>query len=117
MFTIDIETGELSFINPPDFESPLDADGGNTYDVTVVVSDGVNSVSTTLWVTVGNVDENGSTNSAPEFTNVVDGEIVLVKENTILSATETQATGFCKNGLSSCGATIDSGKTKFRQTR
>ncbi len=82
LFTIDIETGELSFINPPDFESPLDADGGNTYDVTVVVSDGVNSVSTTLWVTVGNVDENGSTNSAPEFTNVVDGEIVLVKENT-----------------------------------
>ncbi len=82
-FTINAQTGELSFISSPDFESPQDSDGDNVYDVTIVVSDGTNSVSKTLWVTVVDEDENGGgTNSAPEFTNVSEGEIVFVNENT-----------------------------------
>ena len=80
LFQIDPQTGELSFKSAPDFECPKDTDGDNTYDVTVVVSDGTNSVSTTLWVTVQDVNE--STNSAPEFTNVEEGEVVYVNENT-----------------------------------
>ncbi|MEL7256105.1 MAG: Hint domain-containing protein, partial [Pseudomonadota bacterium] len=39
LFDIDPVTGELSFINAPDFDNPLDADGDNVYDVTVVGTD------------------------------------------------------------------------------
>jgi CSLREA domain-containing protein len=39
-FTIDAGTGALAFVSAPDFESPTDANGNNTYHVTVSVSDG-----------------------------------------------------------------------------
>ena len=40
LFTVDPATGELTFIDAPDFEAPLDADGDNVYDVKVKVTDG-----------------------------------------------------------------------------
>ena len=84
-FTIDPATGVLSFINAPDFENPLDAGADNTYDVTVIVSDGTDQVEITLWVTVDDVNEDGGgTNNAPVFTNVQEGETVDVVENTTL---------------------------------
>ena len=39
-FSINNTTGELSFINPPDFENPTDSNLDNIYDVNVQVSDG-----------------------------------------------------------------------------
>ena len=39
-FTIDSNTGSLTFLAPPDFESPADANGDNVYEVTVQVTDG-----------------------------------------------------------------------------
>ncbi|MEQ9408540.1 MAG: cadherin domain-containing protein [Fuerstiella sp.] len=83
LFTIDPQTGELSFISAPDFENPGDENGDNVYDVTVVVSDGQSTVEKTLWVEVKDVNENGG-NNAPFFTNVEEGEIVTVPENTTL---------------------------------
>ena len=59
LFTIDPQTGELSFVNAPDFETPIDENGDNVYDVTVIVSDGTTTVEKILWVTVKDVDENG----------------------------------------------------------
>ena len=41
-FTIDTNTGEVSFIAAPDFEMPGDDDGDNVYDVVVTASDGTN---------------------------------------------------------------------------
>ena len=38
-FTIDRDTGVLSFNSPPDFESPADADKKNTYELAVVATD------------------------------------------------------------------------------
>ncbi|MGD1924691.1 MAG: cadherin repeat domain-containing protein, partial [Paracoccaceae bacterium] len=35
LFTVDAATGEVSFIDPPDFENPQDSGGDNTYEVTV----------------------------------------------------------------------------------
>ncbi|MEL7444268.1 MAG: cadherin repeat domain-containing protein, partial [Pseudomonadota bacterium] len=35
LFTVDAATGEVSFIDPPDFENPQDTGGDNTYEVTV----------------------------------------------------------------------------------
>ncbi|MEL7279754.1 MAG: Hint domain-containing protein, partial [Pseudomonadota bacterium] len=66
LFDIDPVTGELSFINPPDFETPLDADGDNVYDVTVVgTDDGGLTDEQDVQVIVGDVDERDG---------IVDGE-------------------------------------------
>jgi hypothetical protein len=39
-FSIDPATGALSFVTPPDFEAPADADGDNLYEVEVAITDG-----------------------------------------------------------------------------
>ncbi|HZV38667.1 MAG TPA: PQQ-dependent sugar dehydrogenase [Pseudoxanthomonas sp.] len=49
--------GALSFVAPPDFETPADADGNNVYQVVVSVSDGTASATLALAVTVTNVSE------------------------------------------------------------
>ena len=57
-------SGTLSFVNPPDFENPLDADGNNSYEVRVIATDdkGATTQSNVL-VVVSNVNE------LPVFTN------------------------------------------------
>jgi Ca2+-binding RTX toxin-like protein len=40
LFAIDSSTGLLTFLAPPDFESPADVGGDNLYEVQVTVSDG-----------------------------------------------------------------------------
>ena len=62
-FTIDPNTGALSFVNAPDFENPTDVAGGssvagnNVYDVIVRASDGTASDDQAIAVTVTNVAE------------------------------------------------------------
>ncbi|MBC7452372.1 MAG: cadherin domain-containing protein, partial [Massilia sp.] len=57
-FSIDPATGMLTFISNPNFESPTDSDGNNTYLVTVTASDGKGStVSQAITVTVTDVNE------------------------------------------------------------
>ncbi len=56
LFQID-ENGALSFIDAPDYEAPADAGGDNIYDVTVTVSDGAQTDSQDIAVTVADVDE------------------------------------------------------------
>ncbi|MFI4848928.1 MAG: Ig-like domain-containing protein [Gimesia chilikensis] len=58
LFTIDNLTGELAFISPPDYESPIDANTDNVYEVTVSASDGYGgSDSQTMLITVTPVNE------------------------------------------------------------
>ncbi len=58
LFTIDADTGVLSFNAAPDFETPTDAGADNVYDVTVQVSDGLGGIDTqAIAVTVTNVNE------------------------------------------------------------
>ena len=80
-FNLDPNTGELTFRVAPDFENPSDADGDNEFQVTVVISDGQSSVSRNITIRVLDVDE-GVSNNAPTFTNVDDGGIITVPENT-----------------------------------
>ena len=49
--------GELTFTTAPDYENPDDADGDRTYEITVQVSDGDNTDTEDLSVTVENVIE------------------------------------------------------------
>lgn len=46
--------GALSFVNPPDFESPADADGNNSYLVQLAANDGAATTTLDLTVTIGN---------------------------------------------------------------
>jgi hypothetical protein len=76
LFTIDPDTGELSFITPPDFENPADDDGDNVYEVTVIgTDDGGLTDQQDVSITVGDVDEN----EAPTITS---SDAVTVDENT-----------------------------------
>ncbi|WP_300528106.1 cadherin domain-containing protein [Maricaulis sp.] len=57
LFTINGSTGELSFISGADFDVPADANGDNIYNVTIQVSDGQDTASQSVAVTLTNVDE------------------------------------------------------------
>ena len=57
LFQIDASTGVLSFVAPPDFEAPADADANNIYDVIVQASDGSLSDTQAIAVTVSDVYE------------------------------------------------------------
>jgi glucose/arabinose dehydrogenase len=46
--------GALSFVSPPDFETPADADGNNSYVVRLAVNDGTATATLDLAVTVTN---------------------------------------------------------------
>ena len=58
LFTIDANTGEVSFIAAPDFEMPGDADGDNVYDITVTASDGTNRTDHNVAIRVTNKNDN-----------------------------------------------------------
>jgi Ca2+-binding RTX toxin-like protein len=58
LFTIDAETGAISFKAAPNFEAPADADHDNVYDIDVAVDDGHGLVGEdSITVTVGNVND------------------------------------------------------------
>ncbi|MEO5345770.1 MAG: putative Ig domain-containing protein, partial [Magnetococcus sp. YQC-9] len=55
-FTIDA-SGAMKFITSPDFEKPTDTNGDNVYQVIVQASDGQNTASRALAVTVTNLND------------------------------------------------------------
>jgi len=56
-FAIDAATGEIHFIEAPDFEAPADQDGDNVYEVTVSAQDSSSLDTQALFVTVTDVNE------------------------------------------------------------
>ena len=56
-FRIDQNSGDLTFKTAPDFETPGDQGSDNDYEVIVTVSDGTNSATQTITVTVTDVNE------------------------------------------------------------
>jgi len=56
-FSVNASTGALMFLSSPNYEIPTDADGNNTYVVTLMVSDGAFTAEKTVTVTVTNVNE------------------------------------------------------------
>lgn len=76
LFSLNPTTGALDFLAGPNFESPQDTNHNNVYEVRVSVSDGTNSVTQPVTVTVTNVDESPTITSAsaasiPENTSLV----------------------------------------------
>jgi hypothetical protein len=78
-FTIDSETGALSFITPPNFEAPADDDRGNVYDVKIDATDSDGGVgSMLLHVTVNDVsgESNAVTLGTAENANAFGGSAI-----------------------------------------
>jgi len=86
-FSINANTGVLTFIAAPDFENPTDSDTNNIYLIQVSASDGVNAINQMITVTVTNTNDNN-----PVFTSAVTKSIV---ENTtsVLTINATDADG------------------------
>jgi hypothetical protein len=57
LFSIDPNSGALSFIAAPDYENPGDVGLDNVYEVTVQASDGSNTDTQTISVTVTDADD------------------------------------------------------------
>jgi hypothetical protein len=56
-FTINAQTGVLSFVSGPNFDSPNDSNYNNVYEVTVSATDGTVTDTQALLITVTNVNE------------------------------------------------------------
>jgi VCBS repeat-containing protein len=84
LFSINAATGALSFNAAPNFEAPADAGANNVYDVVVTASDGTNTPTQAITVTVTNVNE------TPVITS---GNTVNVPENTTAVTTVTSTDG------------------------
>ena len=85
-FMIDAATGEVRFIEAPDFEAPGDADADNVYDIIVTASDGVNTAERTVAIMV--TDEN----DPPIFTS--DAAVSVAENQTVAyTALATDADG------------------------
>ena len=65
-FNIGASSGEVRFVNAPDYEAPDDSGTDRTYEVQISASDSLASSSMSLSVSITNVVEDGeSSNSAP----------------------------------------------------
>lgn len=69
LFSINEQTGLLTFATPPNFENPADAGGDNVYDVVVQVSDGDLVDTQALAVTVDNANDAPSAGAQSLTTN------------------------------------------------
>ena len=74
LFTIDAATGEVSFIEAPDFEAPRDDGGDNVYDIIVTASDGTNSTDHNVAITVTNDNDNAPTFTSPATANAQENQ-------------------------------------------
>ena len=59
LFAIDAASGVVTFLSPPDFENPGDANGDNVYEFVVSASDGTNTTDQAVSVTVTDIVEQG----------------------------------------------------------
>ncbi|MEL6245004.1 MAG: CHRD domain-containing protein, partial [Pseudomonadota bacterium] len=76
LFAIDAATGLVTFIAAPDFEAPADANGDNAYQITVTASDGTNSVSQAVTITVADQLEVIGTDGNDALTGSNDADII-----------------------------------------
>ena len=115
-FTIDPASGTLSFNQAPDFETPQDSNADNTYELELSASDGINTTSANITVSVTNVND-----VAPSFAATTDSS--SVSENTsgvVYTASATDIEGdtptYSLAGTDSTHFTIDSSNGELSLT-
>lgn len=82
LFIIDSYQGDIRFINPPDYKTPLNAKRNNIYEVTISASDGTHTTLHPLRITVSNVNDApvAAPGAMPTYT---EREITVVVDSTI----------------------------------
>ncbi len=83
LFNIDSVTGAVTFKSSPNYEAPGDAGGNNVYDVNVSASDGTNTTTQAVAITVTNVNE------APTFTSGAAASVAENATGTVYTAAAT----------------------------
>jgi hypothetical protein len=113
LFSIDTNTGVLTFDAAPDFENPGNADTDNNYEVTVTVTDSGNptplSDSQAITVTVTNVNE-APTISAPAAVSIAENTTAVADVDSSDPDGETEGGGGLSYSLGGADAgafTID----------
>ena len=77
-FDLNVTSGILNFIIPPDYENPEDNNTDNIYEATVQVSDGEENATLNVFVRVQDVHEN----DAPGFQS--DGNLSILENQTFV---------------------------------
>ena len=81
-FSIDENSGILSFINPPDWELPSDSDADNEYEVTISAKDSSSNESDlNLLINVLDVDDTPPEIYGPSGSGIDENELISVDEN------------------------------------
>ena len=83
LFNINATTGAVTFKSSPNYEAPGDAGGNNVYDVNVTASDGTNSTTKAVAITVTNVNE------APTITSLQRPALPRMATGTVYTAAAT----------------------------
>ena len=79
LFAIDSETGAISSLSPPNFESPGDKDADNIYNFTVIASDGSLSSSQAMSVTITDINE------GPVFSSIASAQSYVENSGSTIS--------------------------------
>ena len=68
LFVLDSRLGKLKFKTAPNFESPLDSNQDNTYEITITATDTTeNKAELTMHITVTDIDESSSDDSDADY--------------------------------------------------
>ena len=105
--------GELAFAAAPDYENPDDADGDNVYEITVQVSDGDNTDTADLSVTLENVLELLTELTGPSSTDYAENGAVRVATYIASSPEDNGDVARSLSGADSGGFSIDGGALRF----
>lgn len=108
-------SGVLTFVTAPNFESPADNDSNNVYLVTIKVSDGATDVTQNISVTVTNIDE-----IAPTVPTTVTATVAENSSGTVLvlTSTDTDANAALTYSIPviTTGSNIDGSKFRISST-
>ncbi|MFK8014013.1 MAG: cadherin-like domain-containing protein [Gammaproteobacteria bacterium] len=114
-FSIDAQSGALSFITAPDFEAPTDANADRLYDVDVAVDDGRGGqTQSTLQVRVVNDNESPSLDDATFTLNVADAVSLIAQLPASDQDADDQLTYSIIESQSSSAFAIDPGTGALR---
>ena len=111
-FTINSSTGALSMV-ARDFETPADADGDNVYEVTVRVSDGANSATVALLVTVRNMFELFPAISGPKSISYAENGALRASAYSVTSPEDQGGAVWSLSGTDSGDFSIEDGILRF----
>lgn len=101
LISVDSSSGLLSFNSPPNYESPVEANTDNDYEVTLHASDGLVSASLEIVISVMNMGDSAQVYTLPVVRTTE--EITLAEEDSITFQTDSLALDFYRNTTYTCG--------------